>query len=260
MRPIYKLGRLAHNPAKTALCLQAHDVLNLSQLPSRPAARDWSQRDGVDVAYQMFGNDSLSDCVIASLLDELLTWAGQTGAVFNPTLQDALDGYQKLGGWDPNNSAATDNGCVMLDVVTAIQTQQLAGQTIKAFVHVNPRNLDLLAAALEFFGGLWMGWDLPVAWQQADVWDVSPAGLLTGDWAPASWGRHATHAPLWSPGMAGLITWCEHRPFTLAAAPAYCTEAYALVSEQLWTVLTSGRCPAGVDVQRLVDLMPVVGS
>jgi len=147
MRPVYKLGRLPHDPAKVARCLQAHDVLNLSTLPSRPAARDWSQKDGVNTIYQMFGNDYLSDCVIASLLDEFLTWARQTGAAFNPTLQDALDGYQKFGGWDPNNSAATDNGCVMLDVVTAVQKQQLAGQTVRGFVHVDPKNLDLMGQA-----------------------------------------------------------------------------------------------------------------
>ena len=260
MRPLYKLGRQPHDPLKTARCLQAHDVLDLSTLPTRPAARDWSQRDGVDTTYQMFGNDYLNDCVIASLLDQFLTWAGQSGTSFAPTLQDALNGYQQLGGWDPSNSAATDNGCVMLDVVTRIKTESLAGHRIKAFVHVDPKNLDLLAAALEFFGGLWMGWDLPIAWQQADVWGTAPDGKLTGDWTPASWGRHATHAPLWSPGMAGLITWCEHRPFALEAAPAYCSEAYALVSDELWVVLTSGRCPAGVDVQKLVDLMPVLGG
>ena len=260
MRKVYPTGRLPHEPARIARCLQAHDVLNLSSLPARPAARDWSQRDGADVKYQMFGNDEYGDCVIASLLDEFLTWAGQTGAVFDPTRQDALDGYQKFGGWDPNNSAATDNGCVMLDVVTAVQKQPLAGQTVRAFVHVNPKNLDLLAAALEFFGGLWMGWDLPLAWQQADVWGVSPTGSKSGIWTPRSWGGHATHAPLWSPGLAGLITWNEHRPFELEAAPAYCTEAYALVSDSLWAVLLSGQCPAGIDVQKLIDLMPAIGA
>ena len=260
MRSLYKLGKLPHDPAATARCLQAHDVLNLSTLPSRPAARDWSQKDGENIAYQMFGNNIYGDCVIASLLDEFLTWAGQTGASFSPAEQDALDGYQRLGGWDPNNSAATDNGCVMLDVVTRIQKEQLAGQTIRAFVHVNPKNLELMAAALEFFGGLWMGWDLPLAWQQADVWDVSPTGSKSGDWTPGSWGGHATHAPLWSPGMAGLITWNEHRPFTLQAAPVYCSEAYALVSDRLWAMLTSDRCPAGIDVQKILDLMTVVGA
>jgi hypothetical protein len=256
-----KLGRRPHDPTKTASCLQAHDVLDLSTLlPARPAARDWSQKSGVDTTYQMFGNDSLGDCVIASLLDQLLTWAGQTGALFLPTLQDALDGYQKFGGWDPNNSKATDNGCVMLDVVTRLQEETLAGQKIRGFVHVNPKSPELLAAALEFFGGLWMGWDLPIAWQSAGVWGTSPNGSTSGDWAPASWGRHATHVPLWSPGMAGLITWTEHQPFTLDAAPAYCSEAYALVSDELWAILTSGQCPAGVDVQKLLDLMPVVGG
>ena len=125
-KPVYKLGRQPHDPLKTACCLQAHDVLNLSTLPSRPAARDWSQKNGVGTVYQMFGNDVHGDCVIASLLDGFLTWAGQTGAVFTPTTQDALDGYQKFGGWDPNNSAATDNGCVMLDVANRIKTEPRA--------------------------------------------------------------------------------------------------------------------------------------
>jgi hypothetical protein len=260
MKNFYQLGRNPHDPSRVARCAQAHDILNLSSLPARPAARDWSQRGGVDTAYQMFGNDRLGDCVIASLLDEFLTWSGQTGADFQPSEQDALDGYQKFGGWDPSNSAATDNGCVMLDVVSRIVKEPLAGQTIRAFVHVDPKNLELMAAALEFFGGLWLGWDLPLAWQGADVWGVSPAGSTSGAWAPRSWGGHATHAPLWSPGMGGLITWCAHQPFELEALPAYCSEAYALVSDHLWAVLQSSRCPAGVDVQRLVDLMQVVGS
>lgn len=259
MRTLYPLGRLPHDPARVARCAQARDVLDLSTLPSRPAARDWSQKAGVDTLYQMFANDVLSDCVIASLLDLFLTWSRQTGTSFLPTEQDARDGYQKLGGWDPKNPVATDNGCVMLDVVTKLKTETLAGQTVEAFIRVNPRDLDMMAAALEFFGGLWLGLDLPVAWQQADTWDVSPTGSVSGDWAPASWGRHATHANLWSPARGGLITWAEHRPFTLPAIPVYCSEAYALVSTKLWTDLKNGFCPSGLDLQKLMDTLPLVG-
>ena len=260
MKPVYKLGRLPHDPARVALCLQAHDLLNLSALPTRPAARDWSMKSGVETTYQMFANDRLGTCVIASLLDEFLTWAAQTGALFSASEQDALDGYQKFGGWDPSNSVATDRGCVMLDVVTRLLSETLAGQTVRAFDHVDPKNEVLMAAALELFGGLWLGWDLPLAWQGADVWDVSSAGIKTGAWAPGSWGGHATHSPLWSPTRCGVITWMEHQPVTMPAVAAYCSEAYALVSDRLWAVLTGDRCPAGVDVQRLVDLMPDVGA
>ena len=254
------LGRNPHDPARVARCLQAHNVLNLSTLPSRPAARDWSQKNGVDTTYQMFANDRLGDCVIASLLDLFLTWGHQTNTTLLLTEQDALDGYQKFGGWDPKNSVATDNGCVMLDVVTRLQREPLAGKTIKTFVHVNPRNPELLAAALEFFGGLWLGWDLPLAWQDADIWGVSPIGSTSGDWAPRSWGGHATHGNLWSPAMAGLITWNEHQPFTIPAAQLYCSEAYALMSVDMWAVLTSGHCPAGIDVQQMIDLGSIVGG
>ena len=260
MKSFYQLGRQEHDPSRIARCAQAHDILNLSTLPARPAARDWSQKNGVDTLYQMFGNDQYGDCVIASLLDKFLTWSAQTGVSLPLTTQDALDGYQRFGGWDPNNPVATDKGCVMLDVVARLLREPLGGQTIKAFVHVNPRNLELMAAALEFFGGLWLGWDLPLAWQGADVWDVSPTGSTSGIWQPRSWGGHATHAPLWSPGLAGVITWTEHQPCTLPALPVYCSEAYALVSDHLWAILTSSRCPAGIDVQRLMDLMPVVLS
>ena len=258
MRSDFKLGRNPHDPFRVARCLQAHNVLDLSKLPTRPAARDWSQKNGVDTTYQMFANDRLSNCVIASLLDQFLTWARQTDTAFLPTEQDALDGYQNFGGWNPNDPS-TDGGCVMLDVVTRLQREPLAGKTIKTFVHVNPRNAELLAAALEFFGGLWMGWDLPVAWQRAEVWGTSSTGSTAGDWAPASWGRHATHGNLWSPALAGLITWNEHQPFTIPAALLYCSEAYALISNDMWAVLESSRCPAGIDVQQLIDLGSLVG-
>ena len=35
---------------------------------------------------------------------------------------------------------------------------------------------------------------------------------------------------------------------------------YALISQDMWAQLTGGRCPAGVDLQKLIDLLPVVGG
>ena len=255
-----KLGRLPHDPAKVARCVQAHDILNLSTLPSRPVARDWSQKDGVYFAYPMFRNNALGICVIASLLHKFITSAGQTGTPFAATDADATEGYEKFGGF-VEGDPSTDNGCVMLDVVKRLaKGETLAGQTIKAFVAVNPKNLDLMAAVCEFFGGIWMGWDLPLAWQGADEWGVSPTGSTSGKWAPASWGRHATLDPKWSPLLTGVETWTEDVAVTLPAVPVYGSEAYAIILDHQWTVLTGDKCPAGVDVQKLIDLLPVVGG
>jgi hypothetical protein len=60
--------------------------------------------------------------------------------------------------------------------------------------------------------------------------------------------------------MLGIKTWTENMPVTPAAWGAYCEEAYALISQDAWARLTGDRCPAGIDVQRLIDLLPVVGA
>jgi hypothetical protein len=256
---IYKLGRLPHNPAKVAKCVQAHNILNLSTLPLWPAARDWSMKDGVDFVYPMLLNDQLGDCVIASLIHKFITSAGQTNTPFAPTEQDALDGYKRFGGY-VEGDPSTDRGCVMLDVAKRVCTEPLAGQTIRAFVAVDPTDIDLMAAVCEFFGGLWVGWSLPTAWQDSDIWDVSPTGSVSGPWAPASWGLHATHDPIWSPARAGVRTWTQRKEVTIPAVRTYCEETYAIISQTLWADLVGDRCPAGIDVQQLIDLLPVVGG
>ena len=252
-----KFGRLPHDPERVAKCMQASDILNLSMLPSRPAARDWSMRDGVGIEYPMFRNDELGTCAIASLIDKFITSAFQTGTPFLPTDADATLGYERFGGY-VEGDASTDNGCVMLDVIKRLaKGETLAGKTVKVFVAVNPRNLELMAAACEFFGGLWTGWDLPTAWSGADIWGTAPDGSTSGKWAPASAGRHATHVPLWSPQLIGMETWTQHKPATLAAVPTYCSEAYALL-DSMWIEKLKAKCPAGLDLQRLLDVLPMV--
>jgi hypothetical protein len=256
MQDFGKLGRLAHNPAHLRMCLQAHEVLDLSRMPSRPAARDWSQVAGVDVDYQMWRNDDLGDCGIASLLGLQTTWARQSGTPFMASDEDAVDGYRRLGGYVPGDPR-TDRGVVMLDVLhKLIGGETLAGERIVAGVSIDPTNEDMMDGAAEFFGGLWMGYGLPKAWQTADVWDGPPNGRLTGDWAPWSWGGHAVAKPGYSPRLGRVITWKRGQPVTPYGDRAYCEEAYGLVSERLWFVLVGDRCPAGIDVQRLMDAFP----
>jgi len=252
------LGRRPHDPGAVARCVQARDVLNLSTLPSRPAARDWGMVAGVDVPYQMWLNDQLSNCVIASMLGQMTTWAAQTGTPFLATDADALAGYEKFGGYVPGDPS-TDNGVVMLDVAQRLRSgDELAGQSLKAFVAVDPKDDDLVAATTELFGGLWTGWELPTAWQGADEWTASPAGSTSGSWAPGSWGRHAVLSEELSPDLLGVVTWQERVPVQLAARRTYCVEAYALVSETLWAHLLKS-CPSGFDLQKLLDLTTALG-
>jgi len=253
-----KLGRHPANLAKVAAHVQAREVIDLSRIPAMPAARDWSMVDGQPLAYPMFLNDQLGICTCASLGHSQITQSANSGVEAAITDDDVKSAYERLCGYVDGNPA-TDNGGNMLAIGQALIGGQLfAGRRLAAIVAINPKDSDMLAAASEFCGGLWLGWNLPVAWQNADIWDVAPDGSTSGDWAPRSWGGHATASTAWSPALRGLKTWTIDKPYTPAAAAVYCEEAYGLLWADLWARLAGGLCPAGLDLQKLTDLMAAV--
>lgn len=245
---IYPLGK--HAPTLKAKTLKIGNFLNLSVLPTPPAAFDWSMIRGRPLIYGMDGNDQWGDCVFASACHHIGTWSGNTGNELIATGADALAAYNAFTGFDPSKPS-TDQGANMLLTATQWRNSPIFNHKIAAFASVDLKRLDLVAAAAYLFGGLWIGWGLPIAWQGADVWDVSPNGVITGDWAPGSWGGHATHGPTFSPRLLGVKTWQENMPVTIAAFTTYADEAYALISQDVWLQLTGNKCPAGVDISAL---------
>jgi hypothetical protein len=254
-----KTGRRPANLAKVKAHLQARDVLNLSVLPSRPAARDWSMVDGAPLAYQMFLNNLYSDCVFASASNSQITQSANSGtqvAILDSEVQDA---YTRFTGFNPDDPS-TDNGANMLDVgMRCLRGELIAGRKLLGFVAINPKDDDMVAAAAEFFGGLWTGFDLPIAWQGASEWDVAPDDSTSGKWEPRSWGGHAVHLHSYSPGVDQLTTWSEGMPLTPAARHRYMEECYCLIWSGLWNRLDNGLCPPGIDLQRIFDVGKIVG-
>ena len=251
---IFKLGKHPADHARLAAMPKLANYVNLSTLPSIPRAFDWSMRDGVPLEYGMDGNDQYGDCPFASACHQIGTWTGQTGTEQVGTAADALDAYARFTGFNPADPS-TDNGANMLQVALQWRTMPIMGRTIKAFATVDMKRPDLVAAAANLFGGVWVGWALPAAWQGSDEWMTGPS--TEGQWAPGSWGGHATHLSLVSPAMFGVKTWGQHMCVTPKALATYCDEGYVLLSDD-W--LTDGRCPAGVDGEALAaDLKLVVG-
>ena len=241
---IHPLGK--HAPTLKKKTLQIGDFLNLSVLPTPPAAFDWSMIKGKPLIYGMDGNENFGDCVFASACHHIGTWSGNTGDEQIATEADALGAYGRFTGFKQSDPS-TDNGASMVLTATQWRTQPIFNHTIAAFASVDLKRLDLVAAAAYLFGGLWIGWQLPKAWQGANSWDVPSNKSLTGDWAPNSWGGHATHMPAFSPRLLGIKTWQQDMQATIPAFTAYADEAYALISKDIWLRLTGDRCPAGVD-------------
>ena len=254
-----KLGRTPADLFKVSQHVQARDIFNLSMLPSRPAARDWGLLNGSALLYQMFRNGDLGNCVFASAGNSQITQSAQSGVEVVITDDEIVDAYCRLGGYVIGDSS-TDNGANMLSVgMRCVSGELIAGRKLIALVAIDPRDDEMMVAASEFFGGLWLGWDLPLAWQNADVWDVAPDGSLSGKWQKRSWGGHATHAHAYSPAINQLTSWMEGKPFTFPAQRTYCEEAYGLLWEGLWTRLEGGLCPPGLDFQRLLGVGQIVG-
>ena len=240
---IYRLGK--HAPTLKKKTLKIGDFLNLSVLPTPPAAFDWSMIEGKPLIYGMDGNENFGDCVFASACHHIGTWSGNTGEEQIATEDDALGAYGRFTGFS-RSDPLSDNGASMVLTATQWRTQPIFNHTIAAFASVDLKRLDLVAAAAYLFGGLWIGWQLPLAWQGADVWDLPPGGTV-GNGAIGSWGGHATHGPAFSPRLLGIKTWQKNVPATIPAFTTYADEAYALISKDIWLRLTGDRCPAGVD-------------
>ena len=75
-----------------------------------------------------------------------------------------------------------------------------------SFGHLFQQNLDEIRLSIEFFGGSYLGFALPLTAQTQDVRDVTPAGT-TGSGASGSWGGHAVCAVAYDPDGFTIETW-----------------------------------------------------
>jgi len=164
--------------------------------------------------------------------------------------------YEAITGYRPSDPS-TDRGAVELDVLRYWRKTGIGGTKIEAFIALEPKNHLHVQAAVELFGGSYIGLALPVSAQQQAVWSVPPGGP-TGTGAPGSWGGHAVVIEAYDAHGLTCITWGQKKKMTWSFWDAYCDEAYALLSE-LWAG-KKATAPSGFDLAALkADLKAVTG-
>jgi hypothetical protein len=184
--------------------------------------------------------------------------ANYSGIIRNVT-DDMVVNWYKSTGYDPSQTDAsgnnpTDQGTNPLDGLKYLMS---IGEII-AFGQIDPKNDVHVATGIELFGGGLSGINLPVAWQDDTIpWDVSPDGIVTGDWAPGSWGGHATN-PLGFNGQCDtpIVTWGMVKNYTAAARRVYEAERYAIITRD-W-IATNRRSLNNIDLQGLIDRLALV--
>lgn len=214
-----------------------------------PEAFAWER----SIAWQMLGNDTVGDCVIAKTLHQIMAWetvahAGDPATSF--TTEQAINLYSAVTGYnpaDPNSDQGTDP-MVMLQYW---QNTGVYGHKIEGGVSLDISNLAALKAAIYVFGGVEFDINVP-----AYVMNV-PAG---GSWSntggdqtilgghsilACGYGRAGCRIVSW--GTTYTADWDFWSQFLIGSTAAVSTD---------W-LKASGRTPgAGLDLQGLLAALP----
>lgn len=234
-------GRLPHDPAIVAAIPRA-----ASYMPSDwPALGiDWTRNMPAE-AWGMALNDKLGCCTASGAAHSLMTWGSYGKLSYTPlTDPDVLDLYIATSGYKPGQPS-TDKGALCTDVLSHWLDNPVGGRKLSAFARVNPQNAAEVRAAVEIFGGLYVG--VRLTQQQVD-----DAGDYAWSPAPGADLGHCIWIPAANQVALRCITWGMIQDLTWEFMASQCDEAYALLHPN-W--LSSGRTPEGLDVKALMGAM-----
>lgn len=214
--------------------------------PAPPPARDWT--DKASASWGMMRNDAIGDCMIAAEAHTVQAWTSLNGGEVTVGDADVVKAYGEVSGYNPADPT-TDAGCVMLDAMRHWRSTGVGGHKIEAFVSVDHSNRLELETAINLFGGVIFGFDLPLASENLTVWDVAPPGGHDATWARNSWGGHAVGAFAYSRTGVVIVTWGALKFVTWEFVFSYTSECFAGLSPE-WVGKTA-TAPNGFNLDQL---------
>lgn len=213
----YKLGKL---PAKfDGRTLKLSAYLDVPALPPLPAESNWLPKVS---KFNMGGNDRYGDCVICGAAHMHQVWTANAGKEVIIPDKTIIDTYFKFTG-------GVDSGLNLLPTLKTWRSKGMFGDKIAAFVSVNPKKITQMQYACWLFGGVYLGLDMPEAWQGANKWDVGPFGPYL-KWEAGTWGGHCVNVVETNAEGYIVSTWGSTMPLTAAAMAMYADEAYAILT------------------------------
>lgn len=251
-------GLIAHDPARFTPRLEDYvrGPLRVAGLP--PANGDINRCTEVP-SWQMFGNDSVGDCVEAMMLHADIAMSVYAGRPVAYHDSYGIELYSDITGYVPGDES-TDNGT---DIQTALEYWKTTGLTATdGTVHKiagyaqfgNPADEVLLAQVLEVFGCVLVGVSL-----QQDQEDQFGAGepwsYVPGDPFIGGHGITLQRRSVGGTGVLHYITWGAEqkarRNFQWHCAGQGNGEAWAVVTED-W-ITANGDSISGLDLEQLLS-------
>ncbi len=220
----HRLGKATAKPPR----LRIADYLDLeAALPQTPA--DVVNSRGQSVALAMYLNDTLGDCTCAGVGNTLRVNSNGTQQLGDAAVEQAYVAVTTEEGdaYNPATGANADAGCAELDVLDYWSLTGVGGDKLMGHAGVDMTNAGEVKAVCWLFGSVYPGWQLSVAQQSQQIWDVDQSA----NGRPGTWGGHC--APIFDilSDAAWLGTWGAYKQATLAFIPHYADEGHALITD-----------------------------
>lgn len=240
-----KLGRSPVRRDPRTLPLRAVLKAGIGELPAVPPARDWSSVSGFQ-PMPMFANDQYGCCTVAAAGHIIRSMTANHGTPITLTDDDIIAAYGAVTGFK-RDDPSTDGGANMLDVLNYWRATGIGGHRIGAYAKIDHTNFAELQLAIDLFGAVYVGANLPISAQRDGDWNGAES--TKGPDAPDSWGGHAMGGLKYDRTGIGFATWARMQRANRQWNADYVEEAYAVFTVE-WV---SGEMPApnGLDVDTL---------
>lgn len=199
-------------------------------------------------SFPLYLNDSLGDCVAAAaghIINQETYYASGTEAI--PTDAQILKTYEDVGGYVPGDPS-TDQGMNMLDYLKYWRKKGVGGHKILGFAAIDLTRRDQIMQAIQLFGNVYLGLQLPISAQGQNVWKVPPSGPF-GDGSPGSWGGHCVPMMFAGQQSSVVVTWGATLHMTWDFLADYADEAYVVLSND-W-IKANGISPSKFNITQL---------
>ena len=236
-----KLGKLA---PQFPLALKELPEYTVRPLPAPPPAVNYAANV---VGWPMDGNDTYGDCTMAAAAHLIQSWNAQTRAdIPVPTGPQVVSEYLTLSG-------GQDTGLVESSVLKTWASTGLWGNTIAGYAPVNVHSKNLLMQAIAFFGGAYVGIQVPANAQ--DQFRSGKSWTLDPGWQdqPIE-GGHAIPLLGYDADWLYAITWGAVQQVHWDWWATYGDEAWALLPQEF---VTAGKIN-GLDISTLKQDLALV--
>jgi hypothetical protein len=235
-----RLGRI--RPAALPAVPRFRAFFDRQMMAAAPPAATDRRKTAAQSLARMYMNDRLGCCVISGKAHALGLWSGadaNPSGVVLATDREVQDQYVRVCG-------PGDRGCQITSVLDYCRTQGfLAGGVryrIDGYVAIDHADELEVQVSSYLFGALTIGINLPQAWTQNSVWDVTNSQIVGGhDVTIIDYDEKGAYVSSW--GRVYLLTWAALKN------RQWVEECYALLAP-LWYG-ADNLAPSGVDVSGL---------